>query len=456
MHDVIIIGGGPAGYLAAERLGSRGKSVLLVEKDALGGTCLNVGCIPTKSLLNSAKLYLHAREAGQFGVHAESASFNFGEMMAWKAKVVETLCAGVASQMKRHKVEVINGAGVLEVKGAVRGVRSGGSFYEAKAVLAAAGSVPAMPPIPGAKDNPKVLDSTALLSVKEVPASLCVIGGGVIGIEFASLFSALGSKVSVIEMLDEIIPPMDKDQAPLMRRSLKDTSFHLGCKVTRIEGGAVFFTAKDGKEESEAADIILMAVGRRSETGSWGAAEAGVGVSAKGVTVDDRMRTSLPGVWAAGDVNGRSMLAHSAYRMAEVAVNDICAYLEGTESRDFMRYNAIPWAVYSIPEAAGAGMTEQEALAKGINIKKAAVPMAVSGRFIAENGIRAAGNVKVVADAGSGRILGVHIIGPYASEMIWGASALIENEMRIADVKEMIFPHPSVSEVIREAIWSFK
>jgi dihydrolipoamide dehydrogenase len=229
----------------------------------------------------------------------------------------------------------------------------------------------------------------------------------------------------------------------------------LGCKVTRVEGGTVFFTTKDNKEESSAADIILMAVGRRSETASWGAKEAGVDVTAKGVTVDDRMRTNLPGVWAAGDVNGRSMLAHSAYRMAEVAVNDICAYLDGTESRDQVRYNAIPWAVYSIPEAAGAGLTEQEATAKGIAVKKSAIPMAVSGRFIAENGIRAPGNVKVIAEESSGRILGVHILGPYASEMIWGVSALIENEMRISDVKEMVFPHPSVSEVIREAVWNF-
>jgi dihydrolipoamide dehydrogenase len=375
-------------------------------------------------------------------------------MMAWKTKTVETLCAGVASQMKRFKVEVIKGTGVLEVKGAARGVRVNGTLHEAKAVLVAAGSVPAMPPIPGAKDNPKVLDSTGLLSVKEVPANLCVIGGGVIGIEFASLFSTLGSKVSVVEMLDEIIPPMDKDHAPLMRRSLKNTEFHLGCKVTRIEGGTVFFTTKDGKEESSPADIILMAVGRRSETSSWGAKEAGIDVTTKGVTVDDRMRTNLPGIWAAGDVNGRSMLAHSAYRMAEVAVNDICAFLDGTESRDYVRYNAIPWAVYSIPEAAGAGLTEQETKAKGIAVKKSALPMTVSGRFIAENGLRGPGNVKVIAEESSGRILGVHILGPYASEMIWGAAALIENEMRVSDVKEMIFPHPSVSEVIREVIWN--
>jgi dihydrolipoamide dehydrogenase len=464
MYDVIVIGGGPGGYLAAERLGRRGKSVLLVEKRFLGGTCLNVGCIPTKTLLNSAKHYLHAREGAQFGVHAPEVSFNLAEMMAWKEKVVETLRAGVASQMKRCQVKVLNGEGVLELKDPFRGrpsrgVRVEGTLYEARAVLVATGSVAAMPPLPGLKDNPKVLDSTGLLSVKEVPAKLCVIGGGVIGIEFASLFGTLGSRVEVVEMLDEIIPPMDKDHAPLMRRSLKNTGFHLGCKVTRLEGGTVFFTTKEGKEESVAADLTLMAVGRKAETSSWGAKEAGIDVTGKGVSVDDRMRTNIPGVWAAGDVNGRSMLAHSAYRMAEVAVNDICAFLEGGTSADAMRYNAIPWAVYSIPEAAGVGLTEQEAAAKGIAVKKAVVPMLVSGRFIAENGLRAPGSVKVIAEepgsnGAGGRILGVHALGPYASEMIWGAGALIENEMRVRDVKEMVFPHPSVCEVIREAIWN--
>ncbi|MDR2305037.1 MAG: dihydrolipoyl dehydrogenase [Treponema sp.] len=460
MYDVIVIGGGPGGYVASERLGHEGKKVLLVERQYLGGTCLNVGCIPTKTLLNSAKHYLHAGEAGQFGVHAEKLSFNLAEMMAWKEKVVETLRSGVAARMKRFHVDVVNGTGVVEVNGAGRAVRvieeSGArTLYETRAVLAAAGSVPAMPPIPGAKDNPRVLDSTALLSVKEVPKTLCVIGGGVIGIEFASLFGILGTEVSVVEMLDEIIPPMDKQLAPLMRRSLRNVTFHLGCRVTRLEGGTVFFTAKDGKEVSVSAETVLMAVGRKPETASWAAREAGIDISARGVTVDERMRCNISGIWAVGDLNGRSMLAHSAYRMAEVAVKDICAFLDGTVSADRMRYNAVPWAVYSIPEAAGAGLTEDEALAKGIKIKKTAVPMLLSGRFLAENGMKAPGMVKLIADAETDMLLGVHVLGPYASEMIWGAAALIENENRIADIREMIFPHPSVCEVIREAAWSF-
>jgi len=453
MFDVIVIGGGPGGYLAAERLGHRGKKVLVIEKQYMGGTCLNVGCIPTKTLLNSAKHYLHAKEAGQFGVHTDNVSFNMTEMMSWKEQVVKTLRSGVTASVKKCGAQIIEGTGVIVAPGSVK-VAETGETYQAKAILVAAGSVPAMPPIPGAKDNPAVVDSTGLLSVGACPERLCVIGGGVIGVEFASLFGTLGSQVSVVEMMDEIIPPMDKDQAPLLRKALHNTTFHLGCKVERLEGGTVHFTTKDGKQESVTADLVLMAVGRRSETQSWGGKEIGLDITPKGVNVDDRMRTNITGIWAAGDVNGRSMLAHSAYRMAEVAVNDICSYLDGTENRDLMRYNAIPWVVYSIPEAAGVGMTQQEAESKGIAVKTASVPMLVSGRFIAENGTKATGTVKVVVDVQTDIILGVHILGPYASEMIWGAAALIENEMRVQDVKQMIFPHPTVCEAIREAIWS--
>ena len=453
MYDVIIIGGGPGGYLAAERLAQRKKQVLLIEKQYLGGTCLNVGCIPTKTLLNSAKHYLHAQEAPQFGVHADNIRFDMGEMAAWKKKTVETLCSGVASLMKRLKVDVVMGTGELVAAGKVK-IAETGEVHEAKAVIIAAGSVPAMPPIPGTKDNKKLLDSTALLELTQVPENLCVIGGGVIGIEFASLFGTLGSKVTVIEMMDEIIPPMDKELAPLLRKHLKNTEFRLGCRVEKLDGGTVFYKTKEGKDESVKADIVLMAVGRKCQTESWNGKAAGIDIRPKGVAVDERMRTNVSGVWAIGDVNGKSMLAHSAYRMAEVAVNDICSVLDGTPNRDRMRYDAVPWVVYSIPEASGCGITEQEARAKNIGVKTATVPMIVSGRFVAENGVTAAGTVKVIADEKNGRILGVHILGSYASEMIWGASALIENEMRVEDVKQLIFPHPTVCEAIREAVWA--
>ena len=453
MYDVIIIGGGPGGYLAAERLAQRKKQVLLIEKQYLGGTCLNVGCIPTKTLLNSAKHYLHAQEAPQFGVHADNIRFDMAEMAAWKKKTVETLCSGVASLMKRLKVDVVMGTGELVAARKVK-IAETDEVHEAKAVIIAAGSVPAMPPIPGTKDNKKLLDSTALLELTQVPENLCVIGGGVIGIEFASLFGTLGSKVTVIEMMDEIIPPMDKDLAPLLRKHLKNTEFRLGCRVEKLDGGTVFYKTKEGKDESVKADIVLMAVGRKCQTESWNGKAAGIDIRPKGVAVDERMRTNVSGVWAIGDVNGKSMLAHSAYRMAEVAVNDICSVLDGTPNRDRMRYDAVPWVVYSIPEASGCGITEQEARAKNIGVKTATVPMIVSGRFVAENGVKAAGTVKVIADEKNGRILGVHILGSYASEMIWGASALIENEMRVEDVKQLIFPHPTVCEAIREAVWA--
>lgn len=450
-YDVIILGGGPGGYLAAERLGARGRKVLLVEKGELGGTCLNVGCIPTKTLLNSAKHYAHAKDGEKFGVKAASVEYDWTVMQAWKAEVVSKLRGGIAMAEKKFGVEVLNAEGKLIAPGKVEAL---GVIHEAPAVIIATGSSPVMPPIPGAKDNPAVLDSTGLLSIGQVPSSLCVIGGGVIGVEFASLFSALGTRVEVIEMMDEIVPFMDKEQAPLLRRALKGVTFRLGCKVVKIEGGSVRYLARDGKESVCAADTVLMAVGRRPNLSGWGAAEAGLDMSPKGIVVDGRMRTNLPGVWAVGDVTGKSLLAHSAYRMAEVAVLDILSGGGAAKGNEVMRYDAVPWAVYSLPEAAGVGITEQEALARGIGVKCASLPLRISGRFAAENGFAAPGAAKIVAEAATGRILGVHVVGSYASETIWGACALIEQEMSIEDLKSMIFPHPSVCEVIRDVAWS--
>ena len=465
IYDTIIIGGGPAGYLAAERLGHLKKKVLLIEEQYLGGTCLNVGCVPTKTLLNSAKLYVHAKEAEKYGVKAEGLSFDWTAIQNWKAEVITKLRGGIESQMKRFEVELMNARGEI-IKcpsggnpATVRSIAPDGTAaeHEGKTILVSAGSVPILPPIPGAANNPLVVDSTGLLAAAAVPKRLAIIGGGVIGVEFAGLFSALGSEVSVIEMMDEIIPFMDKEQAPMMRRAMKGISYKLGCKVEKIEGAVVFYTTKDGKAETKEADLVLMAVGRQPVTNSWGAAAAGVDISRKGVAVDDRMRTNIPGIWAAGDVTGKSPLAHSAYRMAEVAVADMLAVLDGTENKgNRMRYNAIPWAVYGITEAAGVGMTEQEAEAKGIAILKATLPMRASGRFVAENTLMGQGAVKVIAGAQDRRILGIHAVGAYAPEFIWGGVVLIEQEFRIDDVKQLIFPHPTVCELIRDAVWALE
>lgn len=451
-YDVIVIGGGPGGYIAAERLGHAGKKVLLAEREFVGGTCLNVGCIPTKSLLNSAKLYAHALHSEQFGVNVTGASYDWPKVQAWKQQVVDTLVGGVTTMLKKLKVEIVPhhatlvSAGVVEVAG----VRK-----TADHVIVATGSVPVMPPIPGAKDNPRVVDSTGLLSVGEVPRRLVVIGGGVIGVEFASLFSELGAQVTVVEMLDEIVPFMDDDVAAKLRRSLPKVTFRLGCRVTAVDGATVSFTTTQGASESVEADLVLMAVGRRPLVDGWGAREAGLDVSPKGVVVDDLMRTNLPNVWAVGDVTGRSLLAHAAYRMGEIAVANILD--PGAAKRgELMRWDTIPWAVYSIPEAAGVGLTERQAKARGHQVVKASAPLVLSGRFVAENGLSQAGTVKLIADKATGAVLGIHMLGTYAPETIWGAAAILESELTVSDLRQVVFPHPTVSEGIREAVWAIK
>ena len=451
--DVIVLGGGPGGYLAAERLGHAHKRVLLIEKESLGGTCLNVGCIPTKSLLNSAKLYSHALHSEQFGVTATGVSYDWATVQAWKADVVAKLVAGVAAAEKRMKVEVVFGHGTLIGPGVVEvdGVRR-----TADHVIVATGSVPVMPPIPGAKDNPKVVDSTGLLAVEAVPPRLVVIGGGVIGVEFASLFAAFGSHVDIIEMLPEIVPFMDDELAGKLRKALTEVTFHLGCRVTGIEDGTVVYTDAHGNTARVEADVILMAVGRRPSVDGWGAKEAGLDLGPRGVVVDDSMKTNLPNVWAVGDVTGRSLLAHAAYRMGEIAAAHIIDPVQAKATGQRLRTDTIPWAVYSMPEAAGVGLTQAQAEARGHQVITATVPLAVSGRFVAENGVRGPGAVKLIADQVTRAVLGVHLLGPYAPETIWGAAAVLENELTIDDLRQIVFPHPTVSEGIREAVWALR
>ncbi len=442
MYDVIVIGGGPGGYMAAERAGHAGLKVLLAEKENLGGVCLNHGCVPTKSLLNSAKLYRSSRSSSVFGVDADNVTFNFGKAMRWKEEVVKNMVKGVGFLMEENGVTVIKGEAVLLSD---RRVRINDEIHDARNIIIAAGSSPFIPPVPGA-DTERVITSRDLLALEELPKSLTVIGGGVIGMEFASLFSSVGVKVSVVEMLDEVLPMMDRRIARIVRKEMKEVVFHLGAKVTSIEGGTVHFTGKTGGG-SISSDYILMAVGRKANL--RGFEEAGIALSERGVAVDDRMRTNVPGIYAVGDVTGLSMLAHSAYRMAEVAVNNI------TGKKDIMRFNAVPWALYTYPEAAGCGITEDEAKKRGIEVKIGTSLMKSNSRFYAEHG-PSAGMCKVVADSGTGVILGIHLVGGVSSELVAGAAAVIEAELRVNELKDVIFPHPSLSEVIREAVWQIE
>lgn len=444
-YDIIIIGAGPGGYVMAERAGHRGKKVLLIEKEHLGGVCLNWGCIPTKTLLNSAKHYVHAKEAPEFGVHTGEVTFDLAKAMAWKEEVIETLRGGIAFMLKKNKVDVVRGEAKLL---GPRRVQVGETVYEGTHVVIATGGSPFVPPIPGAK-QPHVVTSTEILSGDRIPQTLVVIGGGVIGIEFASFFSSLGVKVEVIEMLDEIIPFMDRTQAAEFRKALKGkVGFHLGCRVTEIDGQTVKYTAKDGSQQSVQADLVLMSVGRAPNLSGLGFEEAGLDFDRRGIKVDEQMRTNLPGVFAIGDVTGLSQLAHSATRMGEVALNTICG------QRDRFRRNAIPWAVYSMPEVAGCGYTEAEAEEKGHRVETASLPLTMSGRFLAENGKRGPGSVKVIKDADTDVLLGVHMVGAGVSEMIYGAAVMIEAELRVKDIREIVFPHPTVGEVMRDVMFN--
>jgi dihydrolipoamide dehydrogenase len=444
MYDLIIIGAGPGGYVMAERAGHLGKKVLLIEKQYLGGVCLNWGCIPTKTLLNSAKHYVHAKEAPAFGVTTGEVTFDLSKAMAWKQEVIETLRAGIAFMMKKNKVTVVTGE--AKFLGPHK-VQVGEIIYEGTDVVIATGSSPFVPPIPGAK-QPHVMTSTEILSVDKMPATLTVIGGGVIGVEFASFFCSLGVKVNVIEMLDEIIPFMDRAQAKEFRRALKDkVEFNLGCKVTAIDGHEVKYTDAKGEAKSIQADIVLMSIGRVPNLAGMGLEEANLDFDRRGIKVDEQMRTNLPNVYAIGDVTGLSQLAHSATRMGEVALNTICG------KADRFRRNAIPWAVYSMPEVAGCGMTEEQAQAAGHTVQTASLPLTMSGRFLAENGKRGPGSVKVIKDADTDVLLGVHMVGAGVSEMIYGAAVMIEAELRVKDIREIIFPHPTVGEVIRDTMF---
>jgi dihydrolipoamide dehydrogenase len=438
MHDLIVIGAGPGGYEAAAHAGRMGKKVALIEKERIGGTCLNVGCIPAKTFLRSSKLLAECREAACYGVKLGQIEFDMPAVVERKKRIVSTLTRGVEGMLKRAGVETISGTARLISRNAVQ---VGAERYEAANILLATGSRPAVPPIPGI-DSGRVLDSNTVFDLTSVPEKIAIIGGGYIGLEFACFFNEAGSKVAVYEMLPQIAAGCDQDIAARMLQILKrkGIEFHLPAKVLGIEGNTIRF---DGGSDS--ADYILNSTGRAPLVEGLGLEEVGVDFTCKGVKTSDQGKTSVPGVWACGDVTGRRMLAHAATREGIVAVNNMFG------KKDRIRYNAIPAVIYTHPEVASVGRTEEELKAAGIEYRKSVVPMAVAGRFLVENE-GGTGTVKVLAGARYGEILGVHAIGDLSSEFIVAAAAMVETEMRAADAGEIIFPHPTVSEALREAI----
>jgi dihydrolipoamide dehydrogenase len=437
MYNIAIIGAGPAGYVAAQRAAEAGLKVILFEDRELGGVCLNEGCIPTKTLLYSAKLYTQSRESEKFGVQNDHTSFDYGKILSRKDKVTRKLVGAIRVSMRNLGVETVKGHAVIE--GGVKGnftVSADGQSYCAENLLLCTGSHAFTPNLDWL-DSDRIMTSTGALELQEVPASLAIIGGGVIGIEFASLFHALGSEVTVFELAGEILGPFDADMAGALRETL-------------IKQGIKFFLNGDeaGKAEVLKAEKVLLCIGRKPNVEGFGMESVGLNANARrAVEVDEHMRTAVPGIYAAGDITGQYMLAHCASREAEVAVNDILGL------PDRMDYSAVPSAVYCKPEIASTGLTEKQALRRGIEYEVHKLPLTYSGRFVAETE-RENGMCKIICEKGGGKVLGLQILGGPASEMISQGCLAIENRMTLGALRKVIFPHPSVSEIIKETSWS--
>lgn len=445
-YDVAIIGGGPAGYTAAEKAAKGGLSTVLFEKNALGGVCLNEGCVPTKTLLYSAKTYDQIKHASKYAVSAENPSFDYPKIIARKNKVVKKLTAGIRMKMKESGVEVITGEAMIQGKtdeGNIL-IQCAEQVYEAKNLLVCTGSESVIPPIPGVNETEYWTSREALQS-KELPASLIIIGGGVIGMEFASFFNSMGTEVQVVEMLDKILGPMDKElsdmlQAEYAKRGVK---FYLGHKVTGIHGQEVT-VEKDGESFTLHGEKVLLSVGRRPVTKGFGLETLALEPYRNGIKVNEYMQTSLPNVYACGDITAFSLLAHTAVSEAEVAIDHILGKARA------MSYKAIPGVVYTNPEIAGVGKTEEELQASGTPYQVKKIPMAFSGRFVAENEM-GNGVCKLIL-AEDGTLIGAHLLGNPASELIVIVGMAIEKGMKAEEIKSFVFPHPTVGEIIKEAL----
>ena len=468
MYDLLVIGGGPGGYHAAKLAGSAGMKTLLFEKSKLGGVCLNEGCIPTKALLNSAKALDSAKKSETLGVKITGVEYDHNAVVDRKNYVVKKLVAGVAAQMRASNVEVVNGTAFIKDR---THVSSNGETYECKNMMIATGSTTIIPPIPGlahAIETGFAMTSREILDLREIPEKLVVIGGGVIGLEMASYFNSAGSNVTVVEMLPKVGGTIENEISKTLMDiyEKKGVKFMLNTMVSAIGedkvmcvdaasasgkagNGNASMTAGDAANQSArgdfevASDKVLLSIGRRPAIDGIGLDNASVEIYKGAVSTDAHMRTNVPNIYAIGDVNGKYMLAHTAYREAEVAVNHMLG------RQEIMRYDAVPSVIYTTPEAACVGETGEGLEEKGIKSISASLPMMFSGRAVAENN-RPDGFCKLIFDEKTRRIAGAHILGSYASEIIATACVMIEAQLRADEIMEIIFPHPSVGEIIKD------
>ncbi|MDO5444366.1 MAG: dihydrolipoyl dehydrogenase [Eubacteriales bacterium] len=452
--DVIVIGAGPGGYLAAERAGQAGLKALLIEKQHIGGTCLNEGCIPTKTLLRSSKLY-HASVTGQpYAVTVEGAKVDHSAVVARKRAVTASLVAGVKAGLKAAKVKTVEAEAIITGRDADGfAVTAAGETYHGKNLILATGSHPIVPGIPGLADAIKegfVLTSTEMLEIDSVPSKLCVVGGGVIGLEMATYFAQLGSEIEIVEAAGKVAGNLEADATDVIVKGCEalGMKFHINTKAVSFGKDSVQVECA-GKQEEIKCDKVLLCIGRAANTEGYGLESIHVPVENRAIKVDEYCLTGIPGVYAIGDCNGTGMLAHVAYRQAEVAINHILG------KEDPMRWAVVPSLVHTEPEAAFTGMTVEEAKAKGIDAVGVKLTMNYSGLYLAENE-NGTGIMKATFDKKKKTMIGATIVGGPASELITICSMMIDNELPVERMKSYVFPHPTCAEIIREAIFAAK
>jgi dihydrolipoamide dehydrogenase len=443
--DVAVLGGGPAGYTAAIRAAQLGGKVACIEAEPkLGGTCLRVGCIPTKAWVQSAHAYHDARETfAKLGVRPADPSLDFGTVVSWKDAVVDQMTGGVASLFKANGVEWVNGKGTFT--GANTIAVEGGEDVTFKSAIVATGSFPIRPPIPGL-DSPRCVDSTGLLSQTEVPARLVVLGGGIIGCEFASIFNRFGTEVTIIEMLPHLIPTEDEDAGKELEKAFRTRGVaqHLSKQCTQVDDHGAHLTVHFGEGETVDCDLMLVAVGRAALVEGIGLEAAGVGFDRKGIGTDDHRRTNVAHIYAAGDVAGYWQLAHTGFREGEVAAENAMGH-ESTFGEP-----AVPRPIYTDPEIAGAGLTEAQAREKyGDAVVVGRAPWVAIARAVMSG--NTTGWVKTIHESSYGELLGIVIVGPHATDLIGEAVVALDAEATIETIADGVAPHPTLAEGIKEA-----